>query len=95
MNATAMVRRLEETSPKVKARAGGVQIDPRDDSRVSHPFALGSFLPVAGRKGRVLLRFGFSLANLSLALVRHHHVARFQLVANRETHAAQSLCGTL
>jgi hypothetical protein len=41
MNATAMVRRLEETSPKVKARAGGVQIDPRDDSRVPSPFVFG------------------------------------------------------
>jgi len=41
MNATAMVRRLEETSPKLKAGAGGVQIDPRDDSRVPSPFVFG------------------------------------------------------
>src|SRR5260370_33551533 len=55
--------------------AGGAQIDPRDDSRVPHPFVFGSFLPAAGTKGWVLLRFGFSLANLSLGLARHQPAA--------------------
>ena len=58
-------------------QAGGAQIDPRDDSRVPHPFVFGFCLPAAGRKGWVLLRlrFGLSLANLSLGLVRHHRPA--------------------
>src|SRR5712692_1514930 len=48
--------------------AGGAQIDPRDDSRVPHPFVFGFCLPAAGRKGWVLLRFGFSLATCPLVL---------------------------
>src|SRR5260370_13806638 len=43
--------------------------------RGPHPFVFGFCLPAAGRKAWVLLPFCFSLANLSLGLVRHHRAA--------------------
>jgi hypothetical protein len=52
-----------------KKFGGRSQIDPRDDSRVPPSFRLWF------SKGWGLLRFGFSLANLSLGLVRHHRAA--------------------
>ncbi len=46
-----------------------------DNARVLNPFVFGfSCLPQVG-KGGSFCGFGFSLANLSLGLVRHHRAA--------------------
>ena len=44
--------RADKEIQAILRHTGGAQIDPRDDSRVPYPFALGFW------KGWVLLRFG-------------------------------------